>query len=73
MREDPDFQLGSAELPMPEIVIGGYAPLSCPAFDGLRMKAPKDGGSGSAIEKGFNSLKWTSGCCGRRIKLIEMY
>jgi hypothetical protein len=37
------------------------------------MKAPEDGGSGSAIEKGFNSLKWTSGCSGRRIKSIEVY
>jgi hypothetical protein len=73
MTEHPDFQLGSAEFPMPRIMIGGYAPLACPTLDGLRMKAPEDGGSACAIEKPFNSLKWTSGCGGRRIKSIEMH
>ncbi len=47
---------------MPEIMIGGYAPLACPALDGLRMKATQDGGSGCAIEKRFNGLKLPSGC-----------
>ena len=55
MREHPDFQLGGAEFPMPEIMIGGYAPLSCPTLDGLWMKATEDGGSPCAIEKGFNA------------------
>ena len=62
MREHPDFQLGSAEFPMPEIMIGGYAALSSPALDGLWMKASEDGGSPCAIEKRFNGLKLPSGC-----------
>jgi len=70
MREHPDFQLGGAEFPMPEIMIGGYAPLSCPTLDGLWMKATEDGGSPCAIEKGFNGLKWTGGYGGCRIKSI---
>jgi hypothetical protein len=57
MREHPDFQLGSAEFPMPEIMIGGYAPLACPALDCLWMKAPEDGGSAYAIEKRLRGLK----------------
>jgi hypothetical protein len=58
---------------MPKIMLGGYAPLTCPTLDGLRMKAPEDGGSARAIEKRFNILKWTSGCRGRRIKSTEMH
>jgi hypothetical protein len=73
MREHPDFQFGSAELPMPEIMIGRYAPLARPTLDGLRMKAPEDGGGACAIEKRFNGLMWSSGCRGRRIKSIEMH
>jgi len=57
MREHPEFQLGSAEFPMPEIVIGGYAALPCPALYCLWMKAPKDGGSAYAVEKRFRGLK----------------
>jgi hypothetical protein len=57
MREHPDFQLGSAEFPMPEIMIGGYAPLAGPALDGLRMKATQDHSSAYTIEKRFNGLK----------------
>jgi hypothetical protein len=57
MREHPDFQLGSAEFPMPEIMIGGYAPLAGPTLDGLRMKAPEDGGGTCAIEKRLDGLK----------------
>jgi hypothetical protein len=62
MREHPDFQLGGAEFPMPKIMIGGYAPLSCPTLDGLRMKAPEDDGCPCTIEKRFNGLKLPSGC-----------
>jgi len=62
MREHPDFQLGSAELPMPKKMISGYASLSSPALDGLWMKASEDGSSSSAIEKRFNGLKLPSGC-----------
>jgi hypothetical protein len=36
---------------MPEIMIGGYAPLARPALDCLWMEAPEDGGSSYAIEK----------------------
>jgi len=61
MSEHPDFQLGGAEFPMPEIMIGRYAALSCPPLDRLRMKAPEDGGSACTIEKRFNGLKWTGG------------
>jgi len=61
MREHPDFQLRSAEFPMPEIMIGRYAPLSCPTLDGFRMKAPEDGGSVYAIEKRFRGLKQSRG------------
>jgi hypothetical protein len=57
MSEHPNFQLRSAEFPMPEIMIGGYAPLACPPLDGLRMKATEDGGSACAIEKRFRGLK----------------
>jgi hypothetical protein len=70
MREDPDFQLGSAELPMSEIMIGGYAPLACPTFDGLWMKASEHGCSARAIEKRLNDAKLTCGYGGRRIKSI---
>jgi hypothetical protein len=42
---------------MPEIMIGGYAPLACPALDCLWMKAPEDGGSAYAIEKRLRGLK----------------
>ena len=73
MREHPDFQLGSAEFPMPEIMIGGYAPLAGPALYCLWMEAPEDGGSSYAIEKRFNSLRWSSGCGTRRIESIEMH
>jgi hypothetical protein len=71
MRQHPDFQLRSAKFPMPEIMIGGYASLSCPTLDGLRMKAPEDSGSGCAIEKRFNCLKCPSGYAGRVIKSIS--
>jgi len=57
MREHPEFQLGSAEFPMPEIVIGGYAALPCPALYCLWMNAPEDGGSAYAVEKRFRGLK----------------
>ena len=61
MREHPDFQFGSAEFPMPEIVVGRYAPLARPTLDSLRMKATEHGSSGCAIEKGLNGLKWVRG------------
>jgi len=73
MRENPEFQLGSAEFPSPEIMIGGYAPLACSAPDSLRMKAPGDGGSGGALEKRFNGLNWTAALGRRRIKSIERH
>jgi len=70
MREHPDFQLGGAEFPMPEIMIGRYAPLARPTLDGLRMEPSENGGSAYTIEKGFNGLKWIGGYGGRRIKSI---
>jgi len=73
MRGHPDFQFRSTEFPMPGIMIGRYAPLACPTLDGLRIKAPEDGGSACAIEKWFNSLKRAGGYGGRRIKSIEMH
>jgi hypothetical protein len=62
MREYPDFQLGGAEFPVPEIMISGYAPFARPSFDGLRMKAAQDHSSACTIEKRFNGLKLPSGC-----------
>jgi hypothetical protein len=36
------------------------------------MNASEDGSSARAIEKRFNSLKWTSGCRGRRIASVNL-
>ncbi len=41
---------------MPEIMIGGYAPLAGPTLDCFRMKATEDNSGASAIEKRFNGL-----------------